>query len=795
MKMYLTFLTLFFAVNSFSQNISGNVVNEDGKPLEFVSVTIKRESTASFSTITDKDGSFNFKNIKFGNELTLSFSLIGHKVKDTTIVIKEPSFLSVVLPASINELTEVSITKRNRIIERKTDGLVFNVEGNVNTIGSDGLDLLAKTPLVKVDGISISILGRDGVGVMIDNRPTHLSGEALAVFLKSMSADNVSMIEVITNPPSHYDVQGNGGLINIITKKIRTPGYYGTFLGRFSKATYMNLGEGLNLNYNLNKLLLFGSANFSRGAGGPTNSLSRYYGSQTWNQTTAIKEKSKFFNGTFGFEYLLSKNTDIGFSINSSFSSPDNIANSKTIIYNTQRNVVDSILNVKLLGDKSFNSSTANFHVTHRLDTLGKNIVFDADYFSNSSLLSNNSLNLSRLPNGTPTSTPLTEILSINNQESDGYTFNTAIKMPFKNFAFDFGAKASFVKSISDVSLSGLTSESSAGTENANNFRFQENIQAIYGSFNVNTGKWGFQGGLRVEATQTKGISELAIEPNKLTYINVFPTFYATYELDKKNKLAFNFGRRIGRPSFTSFNPYRLYQSQYSYSTGNPNLEPSFTNSFELSNNHGDFLTTTIAYSTSDDMQTYLLVLREGSNIEEYIQGNFLSSRDLVIDNTVSLNPFKWLQSSMEFAFYYNLTTSSSELTQQKVDGTGAELRSSNSLSFEKIKNFNSGLDFRYQFPYTSGINKNREYYSIDLTGSYMFLKKKLQITMAVRDILKTRTVSSFRVSNNIHVRATANNDSRRFLINLKYSFGNTKLLKGQSHNVSGSEQGRSSGN
>ncbi len=774
--------------------MQGKVIDNESHPLEFVNVSLQKDSLKIVKGISDEKGNFTIEKPISNTPLHLIFSLVGYKTVDTLILTNLGRALIIKMAYQSNQLREVSVSSKRKVIEKKIDRLVFNVENNINVIGSDGLDLLNKTPLVRADDNGgVKIVGKEGVEVMIDNKLTHLNGPALASLLKSISADNISKIEVITAPPAEYDAQGNGGLINIVTKKVKKLGYSGTFINNLTKDAYITSYQNLSLNYNFEKLLLFGNIATGHGGNGPTNMQGRLYNNQNWFTNNKNKEQSKFFTGSLGFDYLISKNTSIGISYSSSLSHPDLTGTSTTQVINKSTRLADSILNVDFLNKKEFRTQTANLHISQKLDTSGKTLVVDGDYFNNSSSIANNSRNYNTFPNGDLTSNPVNDIVSSNGLESKGLTFNTVITIPLKKSRFTFGNKLSFISSNNDVLFyKNLSTVSVVDSTNSNSFKYDENIQALFGSFNTQVGKLGVQAGLRGEATQYKGISPTINQTNKNSYFSLFPTVYLTYELNEKNTISLNYSRRIGRPYFSSLNPFRIYVDQYNYSTGNPYLGPSYTNSFELSNTFNHLLNTLISYSFTNNQPASLRVVSNGSNIQENIIGNFLSTKSFLIDNSMDSQPLKWLETSNEISLYYNTTSSSIALTQPTIKGFGGDFRSSNSISFNKSGTVTGGIDFTYQFPFTSAITKYHKYYYTDISSSFLMFNKKLQLTVAVRDIFKTKYVSSYSIINGIELTSRSNNDSRRFLLNLKYSFGNLKLKKGQSHNSSSTEQGRS---
>jgi len=778
----------------FGQKIRGVVKDTNNKPLHYVYISIKDHfSRHNESLITDSIGTFSSSEISANDEYELTFSLIGFQTKRINIKPNDDRNITIVLSENTKQLNEVTVNGRKNLIERKIDRLVFNVENNINTIGFDGYDLLGKTPMVKVEDNSISLIGKQGVAIMVDNKLIRLSGAPLTDFLKSIKASSIAKIEVITNPPAEYDAEGNSGIINIVTKKLKEPGYLVSLSQRAGKTTYYSTATGLNINYNVKKLLMFANLNGGIGANGPTTSVSRFYQNQTWDQLYQMKEKSKYLSGAIGFDYSLSKTSSIGLSYNANISYPDMISDSKIRISDKKTSTLDSVIHAKVYGDKKFNTKAFNVHYSKVLDSLGRDIQFDADYFDSKTGIDNKSVNYNTFDDYRLTNLPVNQINSGNLLLSKGYTLNLVMHLPTRKIKYTFGAKASFLNSDNNIRFNQSYSVSSLPEIlYENQFLFSENTQAIFGSMNASLGRFKIQLGLRTEATQTVGESPMLSQLNKNSYVGFFPTFYLTYPASKKDVLSISYGRRIGRPNFSSLNPFKIYFNQYEYSTGNPYLTPSFTDNFELSNTYNSIFSTSLSYSISHDLPTSIQVISDGSNNLASTVGNFLNAQNFYLSNDVSVTPFSWLESYAQLSVYYSITKSSSPLTKQRVSGYGSDFRVTNSLTLNKSKTLTGGIDFTYQFPETSGIYRNYRYCYFDLSVSSSFFKKNLQLSFAARDIFKTKYVSSYTVFNNIGVYNRSNNDSRRLIVNLRYSFGNTKMSKGQNHISSGSEQVRS---
>ena len=199
MKYLLLFILVIISYHSSAQTISGSIIDERNKPLEYVTVNIRKDTVLIGTSVSDSSGKYHFNNLHLNQRYELSYTFIGFKKKDTSILLTNNIDLLTKLYFDAKVLKEVAIKGTKKVIERKIDRLVFNVENNVNTIGSDALDILDKTPMVRVNNNSISLIGKETVGIMVNDKIIHLSGDALSAYLKTINAESITKIEVITN--------------------------------------------------------------------------------------------------------------------------------------------------------------------------------------------------------------------------------------------------------------------------------------------------------------------------------------------------------------------------------------------------------------------------------------------------------------------------------------------------------------------------------------------------------------------------------------------------------------------
>jgi len=225
MKPYFT-LILFMLTSMVvsAQSISGIVKNEEGKPLDGASISLLKDSVIIKLAVSKENGSYSFYGIKEGT-YRISASFVGYSPASSSAFSFSGSSLTIPglqLLKSGGNLKAVSVVAQKPIVEVKADKMILNVEGTINATGTDALELLRKSPGVMVDkDNNLSISGKNGVQVYIDGRPTPLSGQDLADYLKTLQSAQIESIEIITNPSAKYDAAGNAGIINIRLKKTR----------------------------------------------------------------------------------------------------------------------------------------------------------------------------------------------------------------------------------------------------------------------------------------------------------------------------------------------------------------------------------------------------------------------------------------------------------------------------------------------------------------------------------------------------------------------------------------------
>jgi len=323
-------IVTFFVLLSFYSlgqiNLKGRITNTNKEPLSLVNVLIKQDSSILRSTITDSFGNYH---LSIGNpgKYLLSVLLIGFEATELPLQLEADSVIDLHMRSSVHLLSDVTVAGKKPLIERRADRIIFNVDNSLTSVGGDALEALQKAPNVILVNNNISLIGKNEVTIMVDDRILHLGGDDLINYLRSISANNIVKIEVITNPPAKYDAQGNSGLINIIMKKNEREGYSASARIGYSQSTYPSFLGGGTINYNKRKFKLSFLIDARDGSNAQLENTTIYYPKQTWRQTNTKRGYAKSLNSkigalcsgelevrTFSFALMFDRSTDLEFS-------------------------------------------------------------------------------------------------------------------------------------------------------------------------------------------------------------------------------------------------------------------------------------------------------------------------------------------------------------------------------------------------------------------------------------------------------------------------------------------------
>lgn len=797
---------LLFTVKLTAQNgfsINGKIINEQSKPLSSIQITLTNANDNSIAKIeiTDNDGKFIIQNLKEGNYKVIVDDMEYSPYQSEAIILNAANPNVNLAPISLTfklatNLNEVIITKKKPFIENKIDRTVVNVDAFITAAGGDAMDILEKSPGISVnqDG-TITFKGKSGVQVFIDDKPTYLSGAELEAYLKSLPASTLDKIELMTNPPAKYDAAGGAGIINIVSKRSKARGFNANITSRFSQGKRSGHRQGMNFNYMENKIRVFGSVGYAqqnpvndlfifrkfKDSNGNTNSL--FY------QNSFIESKVKSTNARIGMDYYASDKTTIGFGVSGILrsSNPYSDVNSDVTDANS---VLDSSIIANNRQRQKFKNGGINLNLRHELDSLGQKITFDADYLKYDTSSEQIFKNYIYQPDNSLSSQD--ELRGSLPSNINIYAFKSDYTLPFKNGStFESGYKVSYTQTdnIADY-RDVINGEEVPNYNTSNHFKYDEIINAAYVNFNTNYKRFGIQTGLRVENTESKshqlGNIEQAASKFKKNYTNLFPTVYIQYKLDSigNNQLVVNYGRRINRPYFQDLNPFISPLDKFTFYSGNPFLDPSFANNYELSYRYKGMLSTTLSYGSSKDDINETIEINDGIYYSR--PGNIGKSEFFSLNANLQLPFTRWWSANAYSEVTH--TRFKSKLYTEDLNTSGTFWYFSMNNSFKFNKGWSAELSGTYQTDMVSSQFVLLSRSNINIGVQKKLLQDKATIKLTANDIFYSNMNNGIIKSlQNTDANWTNKYDSRFIALTFTYSFGKSFAPKNQ-YNSNGAE-------
>lgn len=754
--------------------LKGNVKNIES-PIAFANVIIS-DADGNFiaGTTTLEDGSFELL-IKNGN-YKLKINSMGFEEFEKQVLIQGNLDLGTIqLMTSVTNLSEVFIESKKKTVEQTIDRLVYNIENKISNSGGDALTALKTAPGVLVQNNSINILGKGSSRVMIDGRIIELSGEDLNNFLKSIASADIKNIEIITNPSAKYDANGDGGLININLKKAKKDSWKNTTSliyeqNKYGISTFRN-----SFSYSKNGLRFSASGNGKIGNSQEKETLDINYPNGLWQLKNESKLKENNISGRISADYDISEATTVGFQYLGNFSNPDRKSDTKIDIYDTN-NSLESILKNDGFNDQNTKSNSFNAHFATKLDTLGKNLSVDVDYFTFDSKFDNNFVANTFLPDMTFVEVNQSA-KNTSGQGIDNFSVKADFEQPLKSFNLSYGAKASFIKSKSNLQyFNTISGNPEFDASQSNQFHYKENNQSIYIDGNKKfSDKLQIQLGFRVENTQTNGFSETLSQETHNDYLKVFPKFYISYQLNDDQNLNFNYGKRINRPGFSLLNPFRSYINSNSYSEGNPFLKPSFSDNFDFTFSYKEKFRTNVFLNYTSQGYGVIFTSNASTNTQIITRQNYFDEYYYGIGENFSGEITKWWENESSLYLFGSKTNFTTDLNANPSNSIQVYFTTNNIFSLNETTKIE--VDYSYSSSVKKGLYEIGYMSGLSIGMQKSFLKNSLQVSLLANDIFNTSYLKNYKSKvNGIDQNYSENNSSRFVRLSLTYNFGNKKL-------------------
>ncbi|UTF94581.1 TonB-dependent receptor family protein [Elizabethkingia anophelis] len=697
---------------------------------------------------------------------TLLYSLsFAQKTQDTT---------------KVQTVKAVTIQAKKKLIERKTDRLVFNVEASMASQGMDAVETLSNVPMMNVDenkGL-ISIVGKSSVSVMINGRMLNLSGDALMSYLKTIRSENILKVEVITTPPAKYEAQGNSGLINIVLKKNPNMGFSGNVGSTFVQRTYSGGLGNATLNYQTSKFSMSLKGNYTNTAKRTEENYDIIGATSSYSRTVR-KDMWKEFSPSLNLSYKLSKNSEIGLNYLYTRQTPDmNIFNNTSYFKGEQPT---ETLSTPTKHCETNRMQTLSVYYDLKLDTLGKKLSFTGNYYENNS---NTIVDFSTFKASNQTTENVQTISKLKPQIFSG---QADLELPFSFGTIETGVKFNQFKNTSDLNYYNIINHTPVSDQSRTNFfQYDEKNYAAYFSFTKSFGKnWETKFGIRYEDAHVDAYTPATNERTKYGYGQWFPSAYVAYK-EGKNAFSLAYSRRINRPDMSNLNPFRWYSNPNSYASGNPLLQPAYINNTELAYTYNNKLSVSIYYlrlTNAFGQVSFLDGINESSTYLNHYNNNFYGLNASYTDKILpwwetSISATATLQNSSVF-----------NIQAETKSGTFFNYSANNTFTLNAKKTIVFFLNYNQTLPFKNVNSSFKNFSDLSSGIRVSLMDKQLQINASVSNIFAQRYRADKSFSDN---KQSFNNywDGRTLRLSVNYTFGNSKV-KGAQKDIKFEEKNR----
>lgn len=662
MKAISTFIFfLFLTAAMFGQTtgitLAGKVTDTKNEAIPSATVRLVNvnDTTAIKETLTNNSGEFRLNDVGEG-AYRLIVTAVGQQLPNPVLLTVDSTHQDRLLPPLVLQpakninLTGVTVTARRPLIEQQIDKTIVNVDAMISSATSNTLEVLEKTPGITIDVTNDINLNGRGALVLIDGRPTYMSGQDLAAYLKSLPGSVVDKIELMDNPPAKYDAAGNA-IINIRLKKNRAAGFTGNISLGYTQGRYARTNDAINLNYNHAKLNLFANMGFNKERYYTKEMFDRKFYATDGSPNSAVfllnnqQYQHQQTNINIGLDYAATLKTTYGIVANFNDGTRDGHFNAAGNNYNNHNLLLMTSKGNNISRENRTNRSI-NLNLVHKFNDKGRELSGDINYLHYITDVNQLLENYLFLPDGL-----------LNGEASFQYLVPSDIRIytakadyvhPFKNNAkIEGGVKSSLVDNDNVFNYyDRIPATPVIDYSRSNHFKYHENINALYINGQKNWQRWSVQSGLRIENTNLRGnqlgngvAGDSIFSKN---YTGVFPSMYFSYKLDSAGNNTLNLlaVKRINRPNYQLLNPFVFFRDQYSYSAGNPMLNPQYQYRLELKYTHKQIFRTALSFNrfTNVIFQTTQAI----DSIFITRPQNIARGYMILLNSGLTLTPAKW---------------------------------------------------------------------------------------------------------------------------------------------------------
>jgi len=771
-------ITPIIADSIAKDQVSGRLLDEHAKPLEYTTVTLLVAADSSFviNSMTDLEGKFTFPSVKPGT-YKIRVSSVGYSpytTKPFTVGGNVPvSIAPIAMQSSGENLKEVKITASKPLVEAKSDRLVFNVENSAMAVGNS-LQVLKSAPFVRISADNTVSLQGKRTMILIDGKP--IPDAALENILQTMPAGNILKIELITQPSAKYDA-AFGAVINIITKKSQIEGFTGDVRADASTGKYAIGNVNTSATFKRKNLTIYANGGITKGDNifgitserfqDPTDPL--YYLTNNWSRIT----HNNLYNFQASAELQLDKNQSLSLFANGGifyFKGPWATTNA----FGRKNIGIDSVLRTEAVFNQHASSYTYNLNY-HLLADSGKNELvllatftpFKRNLFQNfPSVLYDGAGKVIRTP---------AYYQNRNKAAIDVYIAQADYTHEFKKqWKLETGVKFQYTNSNTSVDYEDTRNgqlEPNATFSNQSNLK--ESISSVYGILSKDWKNDKLQLGLRVERTEADFVDHF-----KQNYNNTFPTFLYQHNFNQNNNISLSYKPTINRAAYYELVPYTVLLNQYTIEQGNPSLTPQFDDTYSINANIHK-LNLSLSYTRTKGMIGLFPYRQDlATKVTYYMRRNLNHSSDisLYLFYPIKINDW-WETLNSGTPIGYNKAEGPVLGANYKLAAFHSDFKSSQ--IFKITKNLKLQVDAYYWTDYVQDLSKNSGNKNIDASFLLNLWEGKGQLRLGGNELIFKR--NDYLIERNygaFHSAERITNDSKRVFVGFTYKFGKSKIQK-----------------